>query len=201
MNLILDLDGTLVEERDTLERTQPAARRPFLTEFLAWALDTFAHVSIWSAADPKWVALNVNSWPERDRFHFVWAGVCLKHVVKRNRQTGKVESVLRKKLVKVFRKWPDVYTAQNTRIVDNTPETFGNNRAQGVPIDTYEGQPHDRALLELKDRLRRELFTNSQPSTDAPFECTQLEASPVATHLHCPSAGTSTQPLAGSSLH
>lgn len=50
MNLILDLDGTLI-----CDKCKEPHGRPFLSEFIQWSFATYQHVSVWTASSASWL--------------------------------------------------------------------------------------------------------------------------------------------------
>jgi len=154
-NLILDMDGTLVQDVKTPDSIPRP--RPHLQEFIRFAFAHFKHVSVWSAAGEEWVSsvLEQVVLPLTDgqNFHFVWTG---KKVTRRHWSVmgGDYSVTATKKLIKVYKAFPD-YTKHNTFILDDTPETYKHNYGNAISIPTWYGDPEDKALLTVMTNLEK----------------------------------------------
>ena len=135
MNLILDLDNTLVDgwlENAPCEDVATIIARPFLTDFLKFAFDTFERVSIWTNASRRWYELCYNRVlcdhiPDGKKFHFV-----------KSIEDGLVTipSSQPKLLKKIFSLYPE-YNIMNTLILDDAPHTYRLNRLCAIPISPF----------------------------------------------------------------
>lgn len=154
INLILDLDGTLIELVDDI-RTLPKPR-PHLHIFLDWCFLNFQHVSIWSAASSDWVKeMLIHIQASHYPFHFIWAD---KHITR-------TKNHVIKKLWKVCREYPE-YTLDNTLILDDTPSTYKNNYGNGIGIMPYHQTHHeDKELWNLMFSLAKWIGVYSITST------------------------------------
>ena len=63
--------------------------------------------------------------------------------------------IIHKPLEYVYKAYPDTYTIHNTRIVDDTVETYQENVANAIPIMPFIYR-HDRELLRLIQMFRSE---------------------------------------------
>ena len=166
--IIFDMDGTLADnippgtrgfpENPDLCRPTPIAR-PGMKQALEYAFGNFKHVSIWTAGTDAWFnrvfkTLFEPALPPGKNFHFVKT---------RNPNTPYVPL---KPLTAIYAQYPE-YTASNTVIVDDNPETFRDNpeNAEHIPSFFYdllgktrqEREQHsseDSELLKLMDRLK-----------------------------------------------
>ena len=138
MNLILDMDGTLIDgfygERGEVV-VQP---RPYLREFIAFVFDRFENVSIWTHGDDRW-------------FTTVYTE-CLQHMLPKHKQFYFVKTrgyagvgVGAKWLDRIYADHPD-HHEYNTFIVDDTPATYWQNIANSVPIKTYDSMATSEGL-------------------------------------------------------
>jgi hypothetical protein len=138
MNLILDIDGTLIDR----DEDGPIIR-PHLGIFLTYAFENFERVSIWTNATPAWYE-RVKSeifdevMPEGKKFDFVWTREnCFLEMTKMGPDGRFYFPITRKPLAHVYAAFHPAYTASNTYIVDDTCETYAFNLLNAVPIDTY----------------------------------------------------------------
>ncbi len=190
MNIILDMDGTLI---DNIGFTPYA--RPHLKNFLNFCFHNFQHVSIWTAASPEWFqVVNQHIFQhllEGRTFHFVWTRdrctittasyLDYDELDGRNNEfvlcyPGRIE----KRLTKVYKAFKKQYNRHNTLIVDDLPETYSKNYGNAIPIHKYEYNNPDKSLIYLMKNLTmyknmdirstdKRLFTTSYPtSTNLP---------------------------------
>ena len=138
MNLILDLDGTLVDRDE-----DGAIARPHLNEFLAYVFEKFDKVSIWTNANADWFE-QINkevlaaALPPGKSFDFVWSrDQCVLEDVMTTSNPPFCFPVTRKPLSKVWKEFPETYNKKNTFIVDNTPETYDHNMENAVPVKSF----------------------------------------------------------------
>lgn len=140
MNLILDLDGTLVADTDK-EDIMPS-HRPYLEEFLDYVFSVCENVSVWSAASEEWVLPILETIKTPRPFHFVWCGKTTPKV-----RWGYMPYKI-KKLKKVWKAFPS-YTKHNTLILDNTPATYVENYGNAIGIYTYiSGEDNELKKLQ-----------------------------------------------------
>lgn len=151
MNLILDMDGTLINER-----MEP---RPHLKEFFEYVFSHFSNVSIWTFANTHWFALVyhtvfVHLLPKGKTFHFVWCRVNCKLV----EYVPNIPMVV-KPLVEIYKRYPIVYNPYNTLILDDTPSTYRENVGNAIRISTYSVNKTDTELLNIMYEFERKLFS------------------------------------------
>lgn len=135
MHLILDLDGTLIEEGpDTV------VLRPYVKEFLDYCFSEFT-VHVWTAASKLWADEVLAALPRSD-FHSVRCGANTSYMyswygikVRQTKDLGRY------------------YDKDWSIIVDDTPESFRRNYGNAVYIKTYKGNTDDRELLDLIPKL------------------------------------------------
>jgi len=154
MNLVLDMDGTLIGPTG-----EP---RPFLDRFLLFCFANFQTVSIWTAASEAWFG-NVNDevfqpllaiisqhLQRQCQFRFVYT---YNHCVHRRDDSGCFPIIV-KPLHKIWNAktlYPE-FTADNTLVVDDTRHTFAQNYGNALDIPLYVDGP-DIHLLSLMQYL------------------------------------------------
>lgn len=165
MNLVLDLDGTLINATDSLDKVVP---RPYLDRFLCTSFQHFSSVSIWTASSEFWckqvlenvinpilVSVSHTLGRKCEFRHIMYDQHCNVYTL----PNGKFAPI--KPLAKMYNYW---FTANNTIIVDDTPITFMNNERNGIHIPTFVGS-NDRMLLLLEQYLWDLLVTFQQTGT------------------------------------
>ena len=157
-NIILDMDGTL---GDNIPRHFPEninrfietpIPRPGLKRFLLFVFAHYERVSIWTAAYPQWynrfkAQILIPNMPPGKTFHF-----------ERTAIPGEPRLTL-KPLRVIYEKHPE-YTAENTTIVDDNPETFKDNFEQAVHIPSffYNTLGHSVEIRRTRALSDQELF-------------------------------------------
>ena len=134
-NIILDVDHTLCgyipfgfKENTVGNQLQPIPR-PGLRKFLRFVFAHYERVSIWTAGTTEWyrkvksTVLEPNM-PSGATFHF-----------EKTRIDGEQLTTL-KPLRKVYAVYPE-YTAENTLIVDDNPNTFRENMQNAIHIPPF----------------------------------------------------------------
>lgn len=147
LHLVLDVDGTLVAEAS--DESSVPALRPHLREFLEFAFATFETVSVWSNARSAWIApilARIQEQCPHPGFHFVRTGD--------TRRAHSPQNAEVKRLKKLYKAHPRL-TQDNTLILDNTPATYHQNYGNAIGIRTWFGEPDDRELLTITDRIRQ----------------------------------------------
>jgi hypothetical protein len=151
MNIILDMDGTLINER--------MEARPHLDEFFRYIFQHFNHVSIWTMADVSWFN-RVNArvfqpiMPLGKSFHFVWCRVNCK--LMQNLGDGSISVI--KPLTEVYRRFPIIYSPFNTLIVDDTPSTYQENIGNAIKIGCYVDDKNDTELMAIVQEFHHRIF-------------------------------------------
>ena len=148
MNLILDIDGTLISESFFIEA------RPFLKEFLTYCFETFDTVSIWTAAPQEhFEFVNKRFFkPILDSIQQDWKFVftnkkCSITYIQNDYNYFYKQPCIVKRLKKVWKR--PGFTRHNTIIIDDKKYTYMNNWGNAIPIDTYRGEFDDDKLQRL----------------------------------------------------
>lgn len=139
MNLILDIDGTLINDDASDEKS--IVLRPYLEYFLVRAFAIFHDIGIYSAASSSWVNHAVSLFrpllPHGAEFTFIWNG---NRCTRKRERVGcydfDLEVIKIKRLSKVWRKFQG-WTRSNTIIIDNTASCFRENYGNGILIPTF----------------------------------------------------------------
>lgn len=155
MHLILDLDGTLIDDQGACQA------RPYLKEFLDFCFTTFETVSIWTTASRLWFNHIYQLLLAPRVFTFVYCEDRCTTLLDRDVDTLFPESIQIKPLKKVFQNRSLPHSKNNTFMVDDTPETYCRNYGNAIPITTFQGSQHDRALLDLMSFLSVLLSSNT----------------------------------------
>jgi hypothetical protein len=165
LNLILDMDSTLISNFGPTIRS-----RPHLQTFFTFCFSNFNTVSVWTAADRVWfdavnnslfqplmkkIALQLKK-PCQFRFVYVRPSGDLMFSV-RPENNFRPQPMFVKDLHKIWRRkrmFPE-FTKDNTLIVDDTPSTFCMNYHNALHIPAYAfNNGGDRELLKLMFFLR-----------------------------------------------
>jgi hypothetical protein len=192
MNLILDIDGTLIDR----DEDGPIIR-PHLGIFLAYAFEKFDRVSIWTNAAPAWykrVKLEIfdDVMPEGKNFDFVWTREnCFLETTKMGPDGRFYFPITRKPLSLVYAAFPLAYNSSNTYVIDDTCETYTHNLSNAVPIETYNWgelsttgncsmDGEDSELLRLITYFEKHLFAATTKEEGAIVSTSQIS-------IHIPS--------------
>ena len=152
--LILDLDETLIFASETpLERPADfhagqyhVYRRPWVSEFLAFAHENF-EVAAWTSSSPSYAeAVVPNLFPRDYPLSFVW---------NRRRCTTVFdaethEHIHVKDLRKVKRRG---YRLESVIMLDDTPEKLMRHYGNHLRLAPFTGDPLDRELLDIQPFL------------------------------------------------
>jgi TFIIF-interacting CTD phosphatase-like protein len=176
--LILDIDGTLVISRECFDPERRLVElfgpdegshlikvqnshfivklRPGLHEFLRAAQRRW-RLAVWSAGIHTYVHAVIRvAIPEDVALEFIWT--------KRDCVSDSLSSsgILLKPLSKLWEQSPDKYGAHNTFILDDTVDTYRDNKANAIEIGTYnddDDEDVDRQLKLVLDVLDGKLET------------------------------------------
>lgn len=148
--LVLDVDGTLFDNWSVGEKGGDLMR-PYLHEFLT---EMYPHydLMIWSATNMKWIEakLSLLGVSSNDAYKFVCYLDSRALISVETPERGLVDT---KPLGVIWGKFPGVYTASNTIIVDDCRHNFLMNPRNGVRVrcfrDAHTNQATDRELVEL----------------------------------------------------
>lgn len=133
MNIIFDIDGTLI---DADGRLMP---RPHLEELFDYVFQTAHTVSIWTAAGREWYDLVHKGY----KFRLVFTGE--RCVIKWRDPFGMDIRQAIKPLRKIWHcktKYTE-FTKHNTIIIDDTPHTYVRNYGNAVPIRSYTNNDNE----------------------------------------------------------
>ena len=152
--LVLDLDETLVwsrrsprEPRDFEVGEYAITKRPFLEVFLSAVMEDW-QVGVWTSSGQLYAADVVDLiFPDPSGLAFVWAAD--RCVVKRNPDTGAQYAV--KDLKKLKRRG---FLLERILVVDDSPEKLERNYGNRLWVRPFEGDPHDRELLDVLQFLQ-----------------------------------------------
>lgn len=202
-NLILDLDGTLIDAQSPagasaaliLGRVAPVHvcgaklgelriyKRPYLDAFLEWCFQHFDNVGIWTLSAPEWLSEvldNVLSQFPRSRWTLLWTGerATRCHGDPESRSMGGVHFV--KDLKKVFRNKElrrRGFTRWNTLIVEDTPGNCVRNYGNAVYVSPFD------VVSSHRDEELRHLMTYFQNVLLPTGNVRQIEKRPWLTEI------------------
>lgn len=147
MNIVLDIDGTLVNEPN--KSIDSVLLRPYLKYFLQTCFEVADNVSIWSAAQMEWIQLIYNRHLREimkelgKEFHFIYDRK--KCVISYERIDG--STVFPKSCKPLKKLWnKPSYTKYNTLILDNTPYSYRRNYGNAIAVPTFTGNARDDYL-------------------------------------------------------
>ena len=164
MNIILDMDGTLIDDS--------CNPRPYVHEFFIYCFRKFQTVSIWTAASREWYDEVYNVLFEeiltgcsyflgfRCDFHFVYTGErCVKSYSVDPDEYYGIRPPIRiikplRKIWKAKKLYP-CFTEDNTIIIDDNISTFSENYGNALHIPEYIGGQdiHMLSLIQYLDLL------------------------------------------------
>jgi len=156
--IVLDLDGTLISDKD-------CSPRPHLAEFLAFCFNRANTVVVWTAASREhfYEQYKQTLGPILDSmscaFHFVYTS---EHCRRVSISDGGLMSRQHatKPLKKIWRSMRRVVTKHNTIVIDDTPLTYKFNYGNAIQIQPFtENDPSDNELVrmcvEIDKRIKR----------------------------------------------
>ena len=162
MNIILDIDGTLIE---CFDDDSKITERPYLKQFFKYIFEKFESVSIYTHAKQDWCdevckkCLN-KLIPEGKQFDFIWTrSECITEYFSESCYSSysNIEITIIKPLQKVYDKFPN-YNEFNTFILDDTPSTYRDNIENSIKINSFTGKDNDKELLRVVRYLNKHLF-------------------------------------------
>lgn len=150
LNIVLDIDNTLVDTRERqVSSTLPALRitgadlyvykRPHLEKFLDWLFENFS-VSLWTAGSDtyaRWIAAHVVG-PRRKLRHVLSARECQTSF----RMFGAPKSL------RLFNHIDPAIGPSNAVLVDDTPANFAGQERNGILVSAF-----DASSDEMDDEL------------------------------------------------
>lgn len=164
MNIILDLDGTLIDTQFPVGAQAAFVlgapgpkhvckgkleglhiyKRPGLDEFLQFCFTNFQHVGLWTHSGEEWVnevLSHVLTIPDRSDWSFIYTGKRATRVQQRPALEDSNGNRYIKDLKKVFRR-KDLramgFEKYNTIIVEDTPENCIRNFGNAIYISTFD---------------------------------------------------------------
>ena len=157
MNLILDMDQTLISGEIYKNKPNAISVRPYLKLFLKHAFEQFANVSLWTSAEKSWYDEVYNEilckeLPEGKTFDFVWTrDKCLKKqiCIRSNMGMPMDVTIYVKQLDQVYSMYP-AYSKHNTFIVDDNHHSYSDNIENAIPIKPFH---HLDEFCEEDDKL------------------------------------------------
>ena len=144
MNLVLDLDQTLISGSLYNDRPNIIYARPYLKLFFANVFKRFETISIWTSAERCWydevytVVLQYVL-PEGKTFNFVWTReMCTqKQICLRSKIGMPIDTTIYvKPLDKIYSVNPS-YSKHNTVIVDDNMYSYCDNIENAIPIKAF----------------------------------------------------------------
>lgn len=140
MNIILDMDGTIIDNYSLMQETIIIAR-PYLREFLHYLFSHHERISIWTNGSSRWYNKCFNEciqhhMPQDKSFDFV---ITYDDCLVRNKTTCP------KSLSLIYDKYSN-YSEHNTIMIDDSPHTLKDNMDNGILISSYEYEEDDHDL-------------------------------------------------------
>jgi hypothetical protein len=144
INLVLDMDQTLISGALHNDKPNIVYTRPYLKLFFANAFKQFERVSIWTSAERCWydeVHMHVFQYvlPEGKTFDFVWTReMCLQKQICIRSKTGMPidHTIYVKPLDKIY-SINSSYSKYNTLIVDDNTYSYCDNIENAIPIKAF----------------------------------------------------------------
>lgn len=163
--VIFDLDGTLIWATSLQTKnpdftihvygeTWSVQKRPGLDAFIQWCRQHF-RMAVWTAAQPTYAYAITETIFKGIELEFIFTR---QHTMIQTFDLGR-DTVTRKPLLKVWAlpfRW---FHHQNTRIIDDTPETYAFNPENAIPIATWMTDPADVELIRVQLELEAWLET------------------------------------------
>jgi len=137
MNIILDIDGTLIDEN--------IGPRPYLDSFMLFCFRNFTTVSLWTAGTALYASNIVQNilQPILDAVSYKLQKHCSFYLVMTD-----IHCVFRNNvIIKPLQSLGGNFAAHNTLIVDDTPSTFTVNPFNGIPIPRFSSCNYNDAYL------------------------------------------------------
>ena len=119
MNLILDLDGTLIDDYYDDANNLCIRPRPHLTEFLIFAFDHFDSVSIWTNGSLEWYRYVY----KQELYKHIPFIYCFNMVITFDDGLVMCKESSPKSLRKIYKIYPE-FNKNNTILIDDSPHTM-----------------------------------------------------------------------------
>jgi hypothetical protein len=161
MNIILDMDETLLNGNFISNGLPFVQERPFLDAFFLYIFSRFENVSIWTHATTDWFCYCYDKVLKR----FLPPGRNFFQVITRDNGKIPCRLNLEKNLEEFYKICPN-HHKYNTFILDDNPLTYKNNIANSIPIKPYTSiitwfdnkNVYDSELLNIIQYLEKYLF-------------------------------------------
>eukprot|EP01100_Stratorugosa_tubuloviscum_P014952 TRINITY_DN829_c1_g2_i1.p1 TRINITY_DN829_c1_g2~~TRINITY_DN829_c1_g2_i1.p1 ORF type:complete len:336 (-),score=118.40 TRINITY_DN829_c1_g2_i1:479-1486(-) len=148
--LVLDVDYTLFDHRSTVE-TAEEITRPYLHEFLT-EVYPYYDIIIWSATNYSWIDIKMKKLNVLDNPNYK-ISFFLDHLAMITIQSEKYGVINVKPLAMIWRKFPELYSPQNTIHFDDLSRNFLMNPKNGLKIRPFKNGP----MLRFTDNELRKL--------------------------------------------
>ena len=160
MNIVLDMDGTLLEGfYGDYGDNVVIKPRPHLWTFFNFIFYKFDRVSIWTNGDRNWF----NKCYNEVLRYYVPYGCSFDFIITYDDGFVECRWTGAKELRKLYETWPDKYNPYNTFILDDSPHTYKHNNENAIPIKPFkyndENEGGDVELLRIIQLLREYLFS------------------------------------------
>jgi TFIIF-interacting CTD phosphatase-like protein len=149
MNIVLDIDGTLVWSN--LDETD-IRLRPHLKEFLDKCFSYGGSVSIWTAANLRWankIYDIIKPLMDGKHFDLIYTGEKCAITYSSGFYSMGNECKIVKPLKKMFSLKSKNYKKTNTIIIDDTPMTYSKNYGNAILVRRFYGDSDDTELLHV----------------------------------------------------
>ena len=160
MNIILDMDETLLSGFYINDDLVFIEERPFLDAFFLYIFSRFENVSIWTHATTNWFLYCY----DRVLKKYLPEGKTFFQVITRDNDFIPLRPNLAKRLKDFYRLFPN-HHKYNTFILDDNPCTYVHNIKNSIPIKPYSGitwfggkNVYDSELLNIIQYLEKHLF-------------------------------------------
>jgi TFIIF-interacting CTD phosphatase-like protein len=132
MNVVLDIDGTLIGEHGS---------RPFMNELLDYCFKYFNTVSLWSASNKPYIEIVYKKYFSGRKFYLIFD---VSRCVKRIKDDKYIMIKPLKKLAKGFYKM----NLDDTIIIDDNKISFCRNYGNAIYVPTYKDDDEKDEILK-----------------------------------------------------
>lgn len=157
MNLVFDLDGTLIHYINDGNYLPTPIARPNLKSLLQTSFELCNNVSIWTLASQKWLnkCLDQIIYPRLNssqKFKYLYTEKNCVH--KYNNDLMMYQNVTIYKPLKKLWKKPNFYKPYNTIIIEDTPSNCVKNFDNMIIVESWNGDLNDTELYHLEEYLK-----------------------------------------------
>lgn len=155
MNIILDMDHTLLDGMNITTTLFYGKPRPYLGFFLRYVFSKFKKVSIWTHATSEWFLqcyekiISHHMPPDKNFFT----------IITRDNNIIEFRDDHIKELNSFYKIYP-CHNSTNTIIIDDIPHTYSLNINNALPISPYIINISDNELLKIINYLDKTIFRN-----------------------------------------